>query len=80
MRCSPADFAAIVNRYGHTAIGPKQCTASAFLAGVLSVLSKYGTVLYHLAPATGRWQYNGSIKLVGSSGRARLGVQSPILI
>ena len=28
--------------------------ASAFLAGVLGVLSKHGTVLYHLGPATGR--------------------------
>jgi hypothetical protein len=55
------DFAAIVSRYGHTAVRPKQYTASAFLAGVLGVLSKHGTVLYHLGPATGRWKYNGTI-------------------
>ena len=57
----PGDFAAIVSRYGHTAVRPKQYTTSAFLAGVLGVLSKHGTVLYHLGPATGRWKYNGTI-------------------
>ena len=57
----PDDFAAIVDRYGHTAIRAKKYTASAFLAGVLGVLSKHGTVLYQLGPATGRWKYNGSI-------------------
>jgi hypothetical protein len=57
----PADFAAIVIRYGHTAVSPKQYTTSAFLAGALGVLSKHGTVLYHLGPATGRWKYNGTI-------------------
>ena len=57
----PDDFAAIVSRYGHTAVRPKQYTTSAFLAGVLGVLSKHGSVLYHLGPATGRWKYNGTI-------------------
>jgi hypothetical protein len=57
----PDDFTAIVSRYGHTAIRPKQYTASAFLASVLGVLSKRGSVLYHLGPATGRWKYNGTI-------------------
>ena len=57
----PDDFAAIVSRYGHTAVRPKQYTTSAFLAGVLGMLSKHGTVLYHLGPATGRWKYNGTI-------------------
>ncbi len=57
----PDDFAAIVGRYGHKALEPKQYTASAFLAGVLGVLSKRGTVLYHLGPATGRWSYNVKI-------------------
>jgi hypothetical protein len=57
----PDDFAAIVSRYGHNAVRPKQYTASAFLAGVLGVLSKHGSVLYHLGPATGRWKYNGTI-------------------
>ena len=57
----PDDFTAIVSRSGHTAIRPKQYTASAFLATVLGVLSKHGSVLYHLGPATGRWKYNGTI-------------------
>src|SRR5271165_780338 len=56
-RC-PDDFAAIVARYGHKAIAPKRYTASAFLAGVLGVLSRQGTLMYHLGPATGRWYYN----------------------
>ena len=60
LRC-PGDFAAVVGRYGHTAVKPKQYTASAFLAGVLGVLSKHGTVLYHLGSATGRWKYNSTI-------------------
>jgi hypothetical protein len=60
LRC-PGDFAAIVSRYGHKAISPKQYTASAFLAGVLGTLSRHGTVLYHLGPATGRWAYNEKI-------------------
>lgn len=57
----PDDFAAIVSRYGHTAVRPKQYTTSAFLFGVLGVLSKHRSVLYHLGPATGRWKYNGTI-------------------
>jgi hypothetical protein len=57
----PDDFAAIVARYGHKAIAPKQYTASAFLAGVLGILSRQGTLLYHLGPATGRWAYNEKI-------------------
>ena len=60
-RQCPDDFAAVVSRYGHSEIKPKRYTASAFLAGVLGVLSKRGTVLYHLGPATGRWKYNGTI-------------------
>jgi hypothetical protein len=31
---------------------------------VLGALSKHGTVLYHLGPATGRWKYNGTISLL----------------
>jgi mannose-6-phosphate isomerase-like protein (cupin superfamily) len=50
LRC-PDDFAAVVTRYGHTAIAPKQYTASAFLAGALGTLSRLGTVLYHLGPS-----------------------------
>ena len=68
----PDDFAAIVSRYGHTAVRPKQYTTSAFLAGVLGMLSKHGTVLYHLGPATGRWKYNGTISWWGGSARAGL--------
>jgi hypothetical protein len=43
LQCSD-DFAAIVGRYGHTAIRAKKYTASAFLAGVLGGLSRHGAL------------------------------------
>jgi hypothetical protein len=58
---NPKDFAALVERYGHTAIAPARYTASAFLAATLGHLSRTGHVLYHPGPATGRWEYNGQI-------------------
>jgi hypothetical protein len=64
----PGDFAAIVDRYGHTAIGAKKYTASAFLAGVLGVLGKRGTVLYHLVLQLG----TGSTTALSAGGRFSL--------
>jgi hypothetical protein len=58
---NPKDFAILVERYGHTAIAGKSYTTSAFLAHTLGDLSKYGSVLYHWGPATGRWRYNSQI-------------------
>lgn len=58
---NPRDFAALVERYGHTAIAASRYTASAFLAATLGHLSRTGHVLYHSGPATGRWKYNGQI-------------------
>ena len=58
---NPGDFAALVDRYGHTAIAPARYTASAFIAATLGHLSRTGAVLYHSGPATGRWSYNGQI-------------------
>ena len=76
----PDDFTAIVSRYGHTAIRPKQYTASAFLASVLGVLSKHGSVLYHLGPATGRWEYNGTISWWAVPPTPDWGVIPPIVV
>jgi hypothetical protein len=56
-KANPDDFALLVDRYGHTAIKEKRYTASAFLAKSLGDLSRYGDVLYHEGPATGRWDY-----------------------
>ncbi len=56
----PKDFAFLVERYGHTAIGQRRYTASAFLAGALGGLARTGVVLLDYGDrATGRWSYNG---------------------
>lgn len=41
-----ADFAEIVAQYGYKAIAPQRYTASAFLTGVLGVMSRHSTVIY----------------------------------
>lgn len=55
---NPEDFTLLVERFGHTAIAAKKYTASAYLARILSDLSRRGSVLFHWGPATGRWRYN----------------------
>src|SRR5258708_19704316 len=50
----PDDFAAIVDRYGHTAIRAKTYTASPFVPGVLPPPSTHRPALYTLAPPSGR--------------------------
>ncbi len=57
----PADFARLVDRFGHTALKDKRNTASAFLARYLGSLAARGDVLYHDGSATGRWSYNSRI-------------------
>jgi hypothetical protein len=57
----PADFARLVNRFGHTAVMDKRNTVTTFLAGYMYVLSKRGNILSHDGPATGRWSYNPKI-------------------
>lgn len=54
----PDDWTFLVERYGHTAIGAKRYTASAFLGGALGHLERGGYVAVHSGPATGRWTYN----------------------
>jgi len=58
---NPEDFAMLIERYGHHAIQGRPYTTSAFLARTLGELSRHGTVLFHLGPATGRWRYNEQI-------------------
>lgn len=58
---NPADFAELVERYGHTAVTPTRYSASAYLAFTLGRLSRDGSVLFHVGPATGRWSYNSEI-------------------
>jgi hypothetical protein len=58
---NPKDFAALVDRYGHTAIKASRYTVSSFLAGTLGILSRDGLVLVRPGHATGRWKYNHTI-------------------
>ena len=55
---NPEDFAFLVQRFGHTAIAAKRYTASAYLARILSDLSRTGSIQFHWGPSTGRWSYN----------------------
>jgi hypothetical protein len=58
----PRDFAVMVRRWGHTALGPKRYTVSSYIAGTLGRLSGQGVVAYHSGEGTGRWrQYNSDI-------------------
>jgi hypothetical protein len=57
----PGDFAALVERYSHTAIVATRYSASAFLARTLVALARRGEVLFHDGPATGRWAHTQSI-------------------
>ena len=60
-RRQPAGFARMVEQWSHTAIAPKQYTASAYIAGVLGRLARAGDIVYRSAPGTGRWDYNYQI-------------------
>src|SRR3954454_7507426 len=57
----PKEWNFLIERYGHTAIAPKQYTVSAFLAATLGNLQRAGAIEFHSGPATGRWAYNGTI-------------------
>lgn len=57
----PADFAEMVERWGHTAVQPKDYTATAYLGGVLGRMSVHGLIAFHEGAATGRWSYNSEI-------------------
>lgn len=57
----PQDWARMVEQWSHTAVAPKQYTASSYLAGTLGRLSSLGVVAYHPGRGTGRWSYNTDI-------------------
>ena len=78
LRC-PDDFAAIVSRYGHKAIAPKQYTASAFLAGVLGVLSLARHGPLPSGPCHWPLVLQRKNQLVGSCTAARLADILPVM-
>jgi hypothetical protein len=55
---APQTYRTLVDRYGHTAFGPKKYTTTAFLAGALGQLWREQSVLGVSARATGYWSYN----------------------
>lgn len=57
----PNVYAELLERYGHTRLGPKPYTASAFLGAALGWLRDHDEILIEFAPATGYWSYNGVI-------------------
>lgn len=57
----PQDWARMIEQWGHTAISPRQYSASSYLAGTLGRLSRLGSVAYHPGRGTGRWSYNTDI-------------------
>ena len=78
MRCRD-DFAAIVARYGHKAITPKRYTASAFLAGVLGVLSLAGDGAVPPWPRHRPLVIQRKDQLVGGRPRARVELGPPVM-
>lgn len=57
----PADFARMVQQWGHTAQSGRQYSVSSYLAGTLGRLSRLGSVAYHQGVGTCRWSHNSSI-------------------
>jgi hypothetical protein len=55
----PNVYAQLIQDYSHTRLGPKEYTASAFIASALGRLADRGEVLYQEDKATGYWSYNG---------------------
>ena len=65
---APATYKFLVDRYGHTALGPAGYTTSAFLGGALGQLWREDLVDGLWAPATGYWSYNGQVGAYGPIG------------
>lgn len=59
-RC-PEDFAALVERFGHSATRNRKHTVSAYLARIGSEVARRGLLALRTAPGTGRWAYNDPI-------------------
>lgn len=60
-KANPAVYKQLVEDYGHTALGPKKYTASAFIASTLGRMLREDLVAYRPGKATGFWSYNGEI-------------------
>ena len=54
----PADFRVLIDRWGHTAQGPRQYSASSYIGSVLGRMASRGEVAYRSDRGTGRWAYN----------------------
>jgi len=57
----PKIYRELVDRYSHTALGPTQYSASAFLGRAAGELCRRGELTASEVPATGYWSYNGRI-------------------
>jgi len=60
-KANPTVYKQLVEDYGHTSLGPKRYTASAFIASTLGRMEKEGLLAYKSGTATGFWSYNGGI-------------------
>jgi hypothetical protein len=58
---NPEVYKQLVEDYGHTALGPKKYTASAFIASTLGRMLREDLVAYKPGRATGFWSYNSDI-------------------
>ncbi|MGZ4790362.1 MAG: hypothetical protein ACXWBO_00740 [Ilumatobacteraceae bacterium] len=58
---NPATYRELVDRYSHTAYGPTQYSASAFLGRAAGQLASDGHLMVRFENATGYWSYNGVI-------------------
>lgn len=54
---NPAAYAAMVQRWGHTAKARTKYSASSFLGSCLAQLGREGLIAYRRAPTTGYWSY-----------------------
>ncbi len=63
----PSTYKRIVDRYGHTALGPTRYSTSSFLGGALGQLWREGNVAGMWATATGYWSYNGRVGAYGTT-------------
>jgi hypothetical protein len=65
---NPVRYAALVDRYSHTCLGPSHYTATSFIAGSLGRLWRRGDLAARFSEATGYWSYNGTVSYWGLPG------------
>lgn len=54
-------FKQMVERWGHTALGRQDYSASTYIASTLGRLARLGDVAHHPGGGSGRWHYNGDM-------------------